>query len=184
MDFILKLSYSLSVTLNMKSQTSVLTLAFVMFLATLLQQTLAITRPETMKRAQFWFDKEISHTVNTLNYAQDPSGKQYRVDSFGFVCMSWKAYQSLNYARIDSVAHTIGKSELKQGDAMCNCGPGKQQTGYILIFDKWANTDQTSYWAYELPAGGKVTRREVPYPYFQTNATFKMIPYRYDSMQE
>lgn len=140
-----------------------------------------VTRTEALERAKFWMSKNV-HNSGELNYADDPSHRKFKTNPFGLVCMSWNVYQTLDYARMDSVSKPISKDALLPGDALCNCGVGKRDTGYILLFDRWTDNTKTHYYAYELPVNSPVVHRIVPYPYFTTNATFEMVPYRYNDI--
>lgn len=144
-------------------------------------EAIRVTRTKAIERAEFWMSKHVRNT-GALNYADDQSGRKFKTNPFGLVCMAWNVYQTLDFARMDSVSKPISKDALLPGDALCNCGKGKRETGYILLFDRWTDSTKTHYYAYELPVNSPVVHRVVPYPYFHTNATFQMVPYRYNEI--
>jgi hypothetical protein len=56
----------------------------------------------------------------------------------------------LSTVTLPNFTYVISKNELKAGDLVMNGGPGTAgANGHVIIFEKWANSQQTAFWAYE-----------------------------------
>jgi hypothetical protein len=90
---------------------------------------------------------------------------------------------SLSTVTLPTVSHKIQKHELKAGDVLCNCGPGTGgDARHVLIFEKWANPQQNTYWAYEErgPDGSPAEHHIVHYRYGNDQ---RFLPFRYNNFQ-
>ncbi|MFH8983915.1 C40 family peptidase [Streptomyces varsoviensis] len=137
----------------------------------------AMKRSEALARAQSWVGKG-------LPYNMDGSYQGYRTDCSGFVSMAWgiaKPGQATNTFVPNGVAHWITKAELKPGDALNNPNPGKY--GHITLFEKWADSSQSSYWGYEFSWSG-VHHRVIPYPYFNGSNPEAFKPLRFNGIED
>ncbi|MEU6479943.1 FG-GAP-like repeat-containing protein [Streptomyces sp. NPDC047017] len=131
-----------------------------------------ITRGDVIDRAQSWVGIG-------LDYSWTGSHDGYRTDCSGYASMAWHLSSSLTTDTFASagVIQSISKGDLKPGDALLNDNSGAN--GHIVLFDKWADSDHTSYIGYEFTGSG-VHHREIPYPYFSGYGTF--VPVRNKSV--
>lgn len=107
----------------------------------------AITRNQVLKRGKAWVDKKVP-------YSQKRHHKGYRQDCSGFVSMAWKLNTSYTTRSIGAKARRIGNKSLRAGDAVL-------YRGHIVLFVKWKNKKQGTFWAYEEPSSGKTARKAV-----------------------
>ncbi|MGC9411160.1 NlpC/P60 family protein, partial [Streptomyces sp. DZ1-3] len=126
-----------------------------------------ITRSDVIERAKSWVGIG-------LEYSWTGSHAGYRTDCSGYVSMAWHLSSSLTTDTFAGagVIESISKGDLKAGDALLNDNSGAN--GHVALFEKWANSSQTSYWGYEFTGSG-VHHREIPYPYFSGYGTFKPV---------
>lgn len=123
-------------------------------------------------RAKVWVDAGVP-------YSQTHLYQGYREDCSGFVSMAWGlAKPGTTTAGMPKYGKYINKSALKKGDVLLNSNPGSQ--GHVVIFEKWANSAHTSYWAYEESGSKGAVHRVDPYPYFSGYGTFK--PFHYNKL--
>ncbi|MFC4052676.1 hypothetical protein ACFOY4_23555 [Actinomadura syzygii] len=90
-------------------------------------------------------------TDERVRYSQTNSYQGYRTDCSGFVAMTLGlAKPGPNTVGLTSSRYTerITMSELKKGDLVMDA-QGTNTTRHVVIFEKWADGDHTSYWAYE-----------------------------------
>ncbi|TYK46872.1 hypothetical protein [Actinomadura decatromicini] len=90
-------------------------------------------------------------TDERVRYSQTNSYQGYRTDCSGYVAMTLGlAKPGPNTVGLTSSRYTerITMSELKKGDLVMDA-QGTNTTRHVVIFEKWANDDHTSYWAYE-----------------------------------
>ncbi len=129
----------------------------------------------------FWIENDVPYSM--IAYFPDPNGKEYRTDCSGYVSMSWNLSTSLTTTTLPTVSSPIDKEELKTGDILLKQRPSPGTYGHTLIFDKWANNEHTSYWAYEQhgPSGTPTVYRQIPYPYFNNDILY--YPYRYNRVE-
>jgi len=120
-------------------------------------------------RAKVWVDRGIG-------YSQTSTYQGYRMDCSGYVSMAWGVTKpGYTTYTMPSIGRYISKSELRRGDAMLN------SSFHVLLFDKWANSSKTYYYAYEESSSrGGAVYRMIPYPYWSGYGTFK--PFRYKGM--
>ena len=116
------------------------------------------------------------HTAKKYSHAKNKTG--YRSDCSGFISYMWDipltdkgGLASLRTADWFKYSKPIAKNELRSGDAILL--PGK----HVIMFDKWANKEHDSYWAYQMcnKKGCRgFTYMKIPFPYSKTrrpNAT-------------
>ncbi|MER8002331.1 FG-GAP-like repeat-containing protein, partial [Streptomyces sp. NPDC095613] len=133
-----------------------------------------ITRSQVTARAKAWVGIG-------LDYDWGGSYQGYRTDCSGYVSMAWKLDASLTTDTFGprGVTEGIGKSELKPGDALLNKASGA--SGHVVLFEKWSDSDHSTYMGYEFTSSG-VHHREIPYPYYSGYGTF--VPVRNKSVVE
>ncbi|MEU9234559.1 FG-GAP-like repeat-containing protein [Streptomyces subrutilus] len=117
-----------------------------------------ITRSMVISRAKSWVGIGLDY-----NWGGKHGG--YRTDCSGFVSMAWDLDSSLTTDSFEprGVVQSIGKSDLKAGDALLDNDSGAG--GHIVIFEKWANSDHTKYWGFDFTPSG-VHHRVYDYPYY------------------
>lgn len=148
-----------------------------------------ISRTEVINRAKRWID------AGGYEYSQDQSkakpdgdGHTYRPDCSGYVSMAWHLPKmpggwDRNTVSIAELVQSIGKDDLRPGDAIGNIGPGTGgNAGHILLFAGWANDARTEYHAYEQRGHTKTQARKIRYPYSSEPTRYK--PYRYRKIRE
>jgi len=108
-------------------------------------------------------------------YSQSAYHNNYRTDCSGYVSMGWQLGTSAVTWTIPNYAHKIKKSQLKGGDVLLNVDE------HVLFFDKWANTEKTQYYAYELTPP-HVIFHVVNYPYWSGYGVYE--PYRLNGVAD
>lgn len=99
----------------------------------------------------------------------------YRRDCSGYASMALGLpAPGLDTAGLASRSTPITKAALRAGDLLVN--PAAGVAGHVVIFDRWAAPDHTSYLGYEQSADGGTHHRTIPYPYF---GLYPMSPYRF-----
>ncbi|NDU72357.1 hypothetical protein GWI34_06920 [Actinomadura sp. DSM 109109] len=104
-------------------------------------------RNEVIERAKTWNP----HSDERVPYSQTRTHEGYRADCSGFVSMTLGlAKPGTNTVGLTSSRYTerIQMSELKKGDLVMDA-LGTNTTRHVVIFEKWADEDHSSYWAYE-----------------------------------
>ncbi|MFB4313862.1 hypothetical protein [Actinomadura sp. 21ATH] len=104
-------------------------------------------RSEVIARARTWRP----HTDRRIPYSQSDYHDGYRTDCSGYVAMALDLPKpGPNTVGLTSSRYTerIKMSELKKGDLVMDA-EGTNTTRHVVIFEKWADEDRTSYWAYE-----------------------------------
>ena len=104
-------------------------------------------RSQVIERAKTWNP----HTGDRVSYSQVRSHEGYRADCSGYVSMALGLSKpGQNTVGLTSSRYTerITMSELKKGDLVMDA-EGTNTTRHVVIFEKWANSGHTSYWAYE-----------------------------------
>ncbi|TDD80351.1 hypothetical protein [Actinomadura rubrisoli] len=104
-------------------------------------------RSEVISRARTWNP----HTDERVSYSQISSHNGYRTDCSGYVAMALGLPKpGPNTVGLTSSRYTerIDMSELKKGDLVMDA-LGSNTTRHVVIFEKWANSRHTAYWAYE-----------------------------------
>ncbi|MFD7883086.1 hypothetical protein ACFV3N_11700 [Streptomyces bauhiniae] len=131
-----------------------------------------ISRSTVIERADTWVGQGIQ-------YSWTDSYDGYRTDCSGYVSMAWNLGGSLTTDSFagQGVTETIGKDDLKAGDALLNDSSGAN--GHIVLFHKWVDTAKSQYWGYEFTPSG-VHHRIIDYPYYPGHGTF--VPVRNKSV--
>lgn len=120
-----------------------------------------ISRDDVISRAETWQPG----TDDRVRYSQVRSHEGYRADCSGFVSMTLGLSKpGPNTVGLTSSKYTerIEMSELKKGDLVMDA-EGTNTTRHVVIFEKWADEDHTSYWAYEQRGGYGTDYRERSY---------------------
>ncbi|WP_242909512.1 hypothetical protein [Actinomadura terrae] len=110
-------------------------------------EPVASPRSEVIERAKTWNPG----TSDRVSYSQSDYHNGYRTDCSGFVSMALGLPKpGENTVGLTSSRYTerISMSELKKGDLVMDAS-GTNTTRHVVIFEKWANSAHTSYWAYE-----------------------------------
>ncbi|MFI0353164.1 hypothetical protein [Actinomadura sp. 9N407] len=104
-------------------------------------------RSDVITRAKTWDP----HTDRRVPYSQTDYHDGYRTDCSGYVAMALDLPKpGPNTVGLTASRYTerIKMSELKKGDLVMDA-EGTNTTRHVVIFEKWADEDRTSYWAYE-----------------------------------
>ncbi|MFA1551470.1 hypothetical protein [Actinomadura chokoriensis] len=104
-------------------------------------------RSEVIARAKTWNP----HSEDRVPYSQTRYHEGYRTDCSGFVSMALglpKPGENTVGLTSSRFTERIKMSELKKGDLVMDA-EGSNTTRHVVIFEKWANSAHTSYWAYE-----------------------------------
>ncbi|MUN35253.1 C40 family peptidase [Actinomadura litoris] len=104
-------------------------------------------RSEVIERAKTWNPG----TSDRVSYSQTDYHNGYRTDCSGFVSMALglpKPGENTVGLTSSRLTERISMSELKKGDLVMDA-LGTNTTRHVVIFEKWANSDHTAYWAYE-----------------------------------
>jgi len=110
----------------------------------------AIKRSEVISRAKYWYDHRGSFSYNMNGSYRDPQGRQYRTDCSGYVSMALHLSSSLSTVTLPGVGHRVAKAKMHAGDYIGHMGAGTGGAGgHVRLFQKWANSAHTTYWAYD-----------------------------------
>ncbi|MEO3829566.1 hypothetical protein [Actinomadura sp. B10D3] len=104
-------------------------------------------RSKVIARARTWQP----HSDDRVPYSQVRTHEGYRADCSGFVSMALglpKPGQNTVGLTSSKFTKRINMSELKKGDLVMDA-EGTNTTRHVVIFEKWANSKHTAYWAYE-----------------------------------
>jgi len=104
-------------------------------------------RSRVIARAKTWHP----HTDQRIRYSQTSYHQGYRTDCSGFVAMTLglpKPGPNTVGLTSSRLTERIKMSELKKGDLVMDA-QGTNTTRHVVLFEKWANSERTSYWAYE-----------------------------------
>lgn len=104
-------------------------------------------RSKVIARARTWHP----HTGERVPYSQTSTHNGYRTDCSGFVSMALGLSKpGTNTVGLTSSRYTerIKMSELKKGDLVMDA-LGSNTTRHVVIFEKWADKEHSSYWAFE-----------------------------------
>lgn len=104
-------------------------------------------RSKVITRAETWHP----HSDQRIPYSQTSTHNGYRTDCSGYVSMALGLSKpGTNTVGLTSSRYTerIEMSELKKGDLVMDA-LGSNTTRHVVIFEKWADKDHSSYWAYE-----------------------------------
>ncbi len=107
----------------------------------------AITRAETLTRAQYWVDQGYVYSPNapsSYTYSDDASGRSYRNDCSGLVSEAWHlstSYTTADFAVDNSLWHTIAWDDMQPGDAYVR---NDSSENHIELFYGWLNPSDHS----------------------------------------
>jgi hypothetical protein len=104
-------------------------------------------RSKVISRARTWDP----HTERRVPYSQSDYHDGYRTDCSGYVAMALGLPKpGPNTVGLTASRYTerIKMSELKKGDLVMDA-EGTNTTRHVVIFEKWADDEHTSYWAFE-----------------------------------
>ncbi|WP_436760219.1 hypothetical protein [Streptosporangium sp. V21-05] len=118
-------------------------------------QTLAaaapVTRSQMIARAKTWKPG----TAQRIPYSQTKQHGGYRTDCSGYASMALglgKPGQITVGLAKSAFSRPIKMSQLLKGDLVIDA-IGSNTTRHVVIFERWANSARTSYWAYEQRGG-------------------------------
>ena len=141
----------------------------------------SISASEILSRAASW--NGTPYSTGTYKYGPG-SDVAYRTDCSGYVSMAFHLSSSLTTVSLPSVVHSISKADLQPGDILGVLGAGTGgNAGHVLIFDGWANSGHTQYYAWEDSGDQGVHHGVIPYPYWpNTSGPSPSLyhPYRYN----
>ncbi|MFC4530950.1 hypothetical protein [Sphaerisporangium dianthi] len=106
-----------------------------------------VTRSQMIARAKTWNPG----TSKRVPYSQNKTHGGYRTDCSGYVSMALGLAKpgpiTVGLAK-SAYTRRIQLSELRRGDLIIDA-IGSNTTRHVVIFDRWANSGHSSYWAYE-----------------------------------
>jgi hypothetical protein len=110
-----------------------------------------ISRKEVIQRAAYWYKNRSKIRYNWRATYRDPDGKhRYRTDCSGYVSMALHLKTSASTVTLPGYGVKISRKSMKMGDFTGILGPGTGgAAGHVRIFEKWANSAHTAYWAYD-----------------------------------
>ncbi|MEU4830181.1 hypothetical protein [Streptosporangium sp. NPDC023615] len=107
----------------------------------------AIDRDTVIERARSWNPG----TARRVPYSQTRNHDGYRTDGSGYASMALGLRKpgpnTINLAS-PALSRRIGMSELARGDLVIDPVGGNTARA-VVIFDRWADSGRTSYWAYQ-----------------------------------
>ncbi|MFD0684221.1 hypothetical protein [Actinomadura fibrosa] len=110
-----------------------------------------VTRAQVIANAKTWHP----HTSKRVPYSQNKTHGGYRTDCSGYASMALRLPKpGPNTVGLASSKYSkrIKLSQLQKGDLIIDA-IGSNTTRHVVIFEKWANSKHTSYWAYEQRGG-------------------------------
>lgn len=119
-------------------------------------------RQRVIDRARSWRP----HTPQRVPYSLTGHHDGYRTDCSGYVSMALGLSRpGLNTKQLaaPSVSTRIAMSELLPGDLVIDAIGDTPSDRHVVIFEKWANAERTSYWAYEQRGGYGTDHRVLTY---------------------
>ncbi|MGW1812938.1 peptidoglycan-binding protein [Streptomyces sp. NPDC002125] len=128
----------------------------------------ATLSPDTMiNRARVWLT---ANNGGPVPYSMERNWKDgYRQDCSGFVSMALGLGKpglntvGLADSRNGVTKRLSGTSQLKKGDLLIDYSTSDGDFRHVVIFEKWANTAHSSYWAYEQRGTYGTTHRKLTY---------------------
>ncbi|MFP3988242.1 peptidoglycan-binding protein [Streptomyces sp. E11-3] len=121
-----------------------------------------ISRKEVLRRAKTWLT---AYNGRQVPYSQGSNFRGYRQDCSGYVSMTLGLGKpGTNTVGLATHGYTnrISLKSLKPGDLLIDYD-GNNYTRHVVIFEKWANSSRSSYWAYEQRGGHGTDHRKVTY---------------------
>ncbi|WP_327344467.1 peptidoglycan-binding protein [Streptomyces europaeiscabiei] len=128
----------------------------------------ATISPDTMiNRARTWLT---ANNGSPVPYSMDRTWKDgYRQDCSGFVSMALGLgkpglnTEGLADPRYGATTRLSSASQLKKGDLLIDYRTDDGDFRHVVIFEKWANTSHSAYWAYEQRGTYGTTHRQLTY---------------------
>ncbi|MFD8690024.1 peptidoglycan-binding protein [Streptomyces sp. NPDC059651] len=128
----------------------------------------ATLSPDTMiNRARTWLTANNGHAVP---YSMERTWKDgYRQDCSGYVSMTLGLGKpGLNTVGLADSRNGVTKrlssvSQLRKGDLLIDYSTTDGDFRHVVIFEKWANTSHSAYWAYEQRGTYGTTHRQLKY---------------------
>ncbi|MCP2258614.1 hypothetical protein LX15_002312 [Streptoalloteichus tenebrarius] len=121
-----------------------------------------VSRDEVINRAKVWLT---ANNGKQVPYSQSKVWKDgYRQDCSGYVSMAAKlAKPGPNTVGLfDSHTVAINRKDLRKGDLLID-KIGGSNSRHVVIFEKWADSAHTKYWAYEQRGGHGTDHRILSY---------------------
>lgn len=129
------------------------------------------TTAQSAVRGQSWVDSRVRYSQSA--YYSNKYGK-YRTDCSGFISEMWALKSSYTTRTLPSISTVITKGQLTAGDIL-------NAPGYHgLMFEKWADSAKTQYWAYEMSPSSGAAHHVVPYPYWKSSRPGSFVLRRLD----
>lgn len=111
-----------------------------------------VTRAQVLANAKTWNP----HTPQRVPYSQSKTHGGYRTDCSGYVSMTLRLPKpgpnTVGLASSSNTKRLANMSQLQPGDIIIDA-IGSNTTRHVVIFEKWANSSKSSYWAYEQRGG-------------------------------
>jgi hypothetical protein len=126
-----------------------------------------------ISNAKTWLNPCVPYSTSSYHIGVD--GIKYRQDCSGYVSMAWQLGSSQTTSTLASYSTKISKSDLQSGDILLNAGD------HVLIFDKWADSGKTKYYAYEQHPDC-TEYHSITYPYWSNYDPQDYYPYRYNKV--
>ncbi|CCH75331.1 putative hypothetical protein [Nostocoides australiense Ben110] len=125
------------------------------------ERAIVATGIQACNRAQRWVDADVP-------YSQTSYYNGYRTDCSGYVSFAYGlARPGLSTYTLRRVGDFIKKPQLKRGDLLLD------PTRHVVLFDKWADAEHTSYWGYEESSSQGAVHRIIPFPYWPGYGTYR-----------
>jgi len=128
--------------------------------------TATISRDEMIRRARTWLT---ANNGRQVPYSMNKVWKDgYRTDCSGYVSMALAlgkpGLNTVGLATSSSVTKRLSSvSQLKKGDLLIDYSTTDGDFRHVVIFEKWANSSQTAYHAYEQRGTYGTTYRVLKY---------------------
>ncbi|MFE5207424.1 peptidoglycan-binding protein [Streptomyces sp. NPDC056600] len=125
-----------------------------------------ITRDQMIARAQTWLT---ANNGKPVPYSMERNWKDgYRQDCSGYVSMALAlnkpGLNTVGLATNSSVTKRLSSvSQLQKGDLLIDYSTTDGDFRHVVIFEKWANTAHSAYWAYEQRGTYGTTHRQLKY---------------------
>lgn len=129
--------------------------------------TAALSRDAMINRARTWLT---ANNGRPVPYSMERNWKDgYRQDCSGYVSMALGLGKpGLNTVGLADAGNGVTKrlsstSQLKKGDLLIDYSTTDGDFRHVVIFEKWANTSHSAYWAYEQRGTYGTTHRQLKY---------------------
>ncbi|MGW4234876.1 peptidoglycan-binding protein [Streptomyces sp. NPDC004980] len=129
--------------------------------------TATLSRDTMINRARTWLT---ANNGGPVPYSMERNWKDgYRQDCSGFVSMALGLGKpglntvGLADSRNGVTTRLSSVSQLKKGDLLIDYSTGDGDFRHVVIFEKWANTSHSAYWAYEQRGTYGTTHRQLKY---------------------